>query len=84
MARPPEPKHVAEHPEGAIDAPDEAAAEEGADEEGAVDGLVDAPREFEFVAEPVDVEEGAAEFIEKEDGGGEVNEGALLHISIIG
>lgn len=35
-------EHVAEDPEGAVDAPDQAAAEEGADEEGAVDGLVDA------------------------------------------
>ena len=71
------PVHVAEDPDGAVDAPDQAAAEECDDEEDAVDGLVDGAGEFELVAEPVDVEEGAAQLVEEEDGGGEVDEGAL-------
>ena len=71
------PVHVAEDPDGRVDAPDDAAAEEGAGEEGAVDGLVDGSGETELVAEPVNIEEGTAEFVEEEYRGGEVDERAL-------
>jgi len=69
--------HVAEDVVGAVKAPHDAAAEKGAGQDGAVDGLVDGAGEVELVAEPVDVEEGRGELIEQEDWAVEVEEGSL-------
>lgn len=72
-----DPIHIAEDPDGRVDAPDETAAEEGAHEKRAVDGLIDATRQVQFVAEPVDVEERTAELVKQEDWGREVDEWTL-------
>jgi hypothetical protein len=68
---------VGEDVDGGEVAPDDAAAEEGGCQKGAVDGLVDAAGELELVAEPVDVEEWGGELVEEEDGGVEIDEGSL-------
>jgi len=68
---------VAKNGDGGVGAPAQAAEEEGEGEAGAVDGLVDGAGEVEFVAEPVDVEEGRGELVQEEDGGVVVEEGSL-------
>nr|POE99357.1 hypothetical protein CFP56_52750 [Quercus suber] len=63
---------VVEDIEGAVQAPANATAEERGGQECAVDGLVDGAREVELVAEPMDVEKGRRELVEKEYWGIEV------------
>lgn len=72
--------HVLEYPDGLEGAPDEAAAEEGGEQDYAVVPLELAAGHVEFVAEPVHVEEGGGEFVEDEDGAVVVYEGALCGV----
>jgi len=58
-------------------APTEAAAEEGGEEDDAVEELDRGAREVQFVAEPVDIEEGGGELVEDEGWSVVVYEGSL-------
>lgn len=60
-----------------VSSPDEAAGEEREQQHHAVVPLCLAAGHVDFVQEPVDVQEGAGEFIEDEGGGVEVNERSL-------
>lgn len=60
-----------------VGSPDQTAGEEGEEEEHAVVPLDGRACEVEFVAEPMDVEEGGGEFVEEESGGVVIEEGAL-------
>jgi hypothetical protein len=60
-----------------VGTPDQAAEEEGDEQGDAVVQLGLGARHVELVEEPVDVEEGSGELVEDEDGGVEVEVGAL-------
>ena len=64
--------------DGLVGAPDEAAGEEGGEEDEPVIELDAGACQVELVAEPVDVEEGGGELVEDEGGGIEIDKGALL------
>lgn len=70
-------KDIEEDAQGGVGAPDEAAAEEGREEDDAIGELEIGAGEGELVEEPVDVEEGRRELVEDECGRVEVEEGSL-------
>ena len=71
------PPHVLVDPERLVGAPAKTAAEEGGEEEDAVDELALGAGKGEFVEEPVEVEEGRGELVEDEGRGVVVDEWAL-------
>ena len=75
-------KNVVEHGEGGVRAPNETAAEEGAEEEDTVGELEAGTGFVELVEEPVDVEEGGGKFVEDEGWTVEVDEGSLQRLSV--
>ncbi len=68
---------VGVHADGLVAAPDEAAAEEGGEQQEAVVPLRAGPGHVQLVEEPVEVEEGGGELVENESGAVEVDEGSL-------
>jgi hypothetical protein len=70
-------KNILEDDDRVISTPQDAAAEEGGEKTQAVDELDSPAGEVEFIAEPVDVEEGGGELEEDEDWSVEVDEWAL-------
>jgi hypothetical protein len=63
--------------QGLVGAPDEAAAEEGEEEQDAVVELGAGAGHVELVEEPVEIEEGGGELVEDEGAGVEVHEWTL-------
>ncbi len=68
---------VGVHADGLVAAPDEAAAEEGGEQQEAVVPLRAGAGHVQLVEEPVEVEEGGGELVEDEGGAVEVDEWSL-------